>query len=411
MFKHQPERKSVKNASKLILSFLVLSGLFLISTVSAYAVETEAESMLESLIKKAVNNSPQLISAAQEAARYKTRIALVENLTDPILAFYYLDFPLANMSKGWSARENEEKNAPSVTVRAKSSRGSIYTGRDMVEDQALWYQYVHEDLILTVTSQVRQKFYQLYFLDKIIDLNQQNLTTLDNLVETISASYAVGKVRQKDVLRAQIERYQLQAELIRLRQTRLSTASRLSYLTGQSSGGTLVPTLPEELSNDNLPTTVYSVRNLVSGLYTHKPLIKGYQALGGRFKAMRGMVRMYFNRELQDEATFEADSGFRAIAAKGEDYHLELVSDLYITQGNLEKNRELSRLYGRVIIPQGRQSFEASLADFRVGRAEFPVVLNSLIDLNRDQNLYYQALSDYMVDFARLEELSGVKLH
>ncbi len=411
MLKQNPESKGVNKILKLMLKFLLLSWLLLFSVAFGHAVETENGSMLETLIEDAVAKNPQLISAAQEAARYKTRIALVEKLTDPILAFYYLDFPVANMSKGWSARENEERDAPSVMVEVKSAPGSVLTGLDMVENQALWYQYLYEDLVLTVTSQVRQKFYLLYFLDKIIGLNEQNLATLDSLIEVSSSSYSVGKVRQKEVLRAQIERYQLQAELIRLRQKRLSTESRLSYLTGQSPGGELIPVFVGELSSDNLPKTIYSVTNLISGLYTHKPLIKGYQALGGRFKAMRSMVKMYFNREVQDEASFEADSGFRSIAAKGKDYFLGLMSDLHTTNGDLEKNRELARLYGKVIIPQGRQFFEVSLADFRVGRAEFAVVLNSLLDLNRDQNLYYQALADYMVDFARLEELSGVSLN
>jgi len=327
------------------------------------------------------------------------------------LAFYYLDFPMGNISSGFTARENQEKAGPGSKVTVASVRGAILTGRDMVENQALWYDYLSADLILQVTSQVRKNFYQLYFLDKIIAVTEQSLKTLDSLIETSGASYAVGRVRQKDVLRAQAERYQLQAELLRLRQKRVATATTINYLTGRSSSQKVELKLAEELHSDNLPEMSLTFIDLISGLYNHRPLIKGYQALGGRFKAMRGMVQMYFNREVQTEAMFEADSGLRAIKAKGTDFYNSVISDLQIALSDLEKNKELAKLYDRVIVPQGRQMVEVGLSDFQVGGEEYAVVLKAVLALNKDQNLLYQALSDYMVIMAQLEELSGVSLN
>ena len=296
-------------------------------------------------------------------------------------------------------------------VDIEAVRGSIITGRDMVENQALWYDYLSADLILQVTGQVRENFYQLHFLDKIITVTEQSLITLDSLIAASSASYAVGKVRQKDVLRAHTERYQLQAELIRLRQQRIATESTLNYLAARGIGEALSPQVNAELTHENLPQMQLSAINLISGLYQKRPLGKGYQALGGRFKAMRGMVQMFFNREAQTEAVFEVDSGYRAIKAEGTDFYNSTISDLQTTQANLEKNGELARLYGRVIVPHGHQSYEAGLADFKVGQEEFQTLLKIVLEYNKDQTLYYQALADYMVDMARLEKLSGVALN
>lgn len=391
------------------LTSLLMTGWSL--SVRAASKTTDDDVSLGLLIQSALEKNQELVSAAATAQRYNIRIPLLDKLSDPLLAFYYLDFPVGNISSGWTARENQEKAGPATKVNVRSVRGKILTGRDMVENQALWYDYLSEDLILQVTSRVRQNFYRLYFLDKIIVVTEQNLITLDSLIESSNASYAVGKVRQKDVLRAQAERYQLQADLVRLQQERFSAESTLNYLANQPIGTSMVPLLEHELTSDNLPEMHYTGINLISGLYNHRPLIKGYQALGGRFKAMRGMAQMYFNREVRDEAMFEADSGFRAIKAKGTDFYTNLIADMLITLGDLEKNRKLAKLYGRVIVPQGRQTFEAVLADFRVGGEDFAVILKALLDLNKDQVVYYQTLLDYMINMARLEELSGVSLN
>jgi hypothetical protein len=393
------------------LSFLLLFGFFLFFGTPARAAEEDTGVSLESLIAEAKVKNQRLVSAFEEAERFKLRIPLIQKVSDPLVGYYYIDFPLGNITQGWTAQENQEEIKPVAAIKATKGRGKILTGLDMVEDQALWYRYVYEDLILQVVSQVRQNYYNLYFLNQIIKVNEASLMTFDTLLETSQARYAVGRIRQTEVLAAQTERYRLQAELIRLRQKRLETESRLNYLSGRLATHEINPQLETAVDSDNLPELRYSVGNLISGLYKFKPMIKGYQALGARFNAMYSMIGMRFNVESRDEAKYEAHRGLRAISAREKDFYFELIADLNGTVGNLKKNRELAALYGKVMVPQDRQRFEASLADFRVGSAEFSAPLNALLDLNRDQNLYYQALADYMVDLARLEELSGIPLN
>ena len=410
------ERDSFHIMSPEVNAFIFISVVLLFTVWSPQYCQAaepahDNAATLELLIEDALKGNQQLISAAAQAQRYNTRIAIVDILTDPILAFYYLDFPIGNITRGYTSPENEEKSGPPQMVDIEAVRGSILTGRDMVENQALWYDYLSADLILQVTGQVRESFYRLHFLDKIIAVTEQSLITLDSLIAASSASYTVGKVRQKDVLRAHTERYQLQAELIRLRQQRTATESTLKYLADRPIDEALSPQVNAELTHENLPQMQLSAINLISGLYQKRPLGKGYQALGGRFKAMRGMVQMYFNREAQTEAMYEVDSGYRAIKAEGTDFYNSTISDLQTTLADLEKNRELASLYGRVIVPHSHQSFEAGLADFKVGQEEFQALLKIVLDYNKDQTLYYQALADYMVDMAKLEKLSGVTLN
>lgn len=366
---------------------------------------------LPELLEEVLDNNYQLISADAQAQRYYLRIQLVENLTEPLLAFYYLDYPVGNMSGGFSERINQAKAGPAQKVTGKGSRGKILTGRDMVEDMASWYQYKSEDLRLQVIRQVREKFYRLHFLNQVISVTEHSLNPLKILIRTSDALYAVGKIRQKDVLAAQSQRYQFIAALLNLRQQRLELSNELNYLAARNTSDLLIPLLDMELTHENLVEPKHSDEALISGLFQNRPLLKGYQSLAGRFRAMRGMAQMYFNREVRTEAMYEADSGLRALKAEISDFHNQLIAKIQTSAAALKKNRQLANLYGKVLVPQARQRVQASLADLQVGSADFRETLQSIIDLNRLQVDYYRSLADYQADLAKLEGLSGMEFN
>ncbi len=378
---------------------------------AAALTPTKSSVTLAELLDAAVVNNLQLISADAQAQRYNTRIALIDKLNEPLLAFYYLDFPVGNISHGEAERINQAQAGPATKVNTRSVRGKILTGRDMIENQALWFEYRAADLRLQVVSQIREAFFKLYFLDKALTATENGIAALAELTQSAAAQYAVGNITQTDVLNLQEQRYRLKAELLEKQQQRRELATRLNYLAARPITSPLDPFLAKDLGYEDLVLPRYTAINLISGLFQNRPLMKGYQALGGRFRAMRGMVKMYFNRDLQDEASFEADSGLRAIKAEGTDFYNDVSAAIQTTMSDLTTNRELADLYGRVLIPQARQLYQLGLADFEVGRRDYQAPLTALLNLFRYQEKYYQALTAFQVDMARLEGLSGIALN
>jgi len=377
---------------------------------SSGPADPEAAVTLLELIENALRANQEFLSATAEEQRFNARIPLIENLDEELLAFYYLDFPVGNMSRGTSERINQARAEGERNVTAAGARGQILTGRDMVENQALWYQYLKEDTRLQLIRKLKQEYFRLYFHDRIIAVTEQNLATLDGLVRVSQARYAVGKLPQKAVLAIQLERSLLYARLLELRQKRVELEVGINYLAGRSVQNPVVAVQDQELTHERLPALELNAGNLAARLYQQRPLLKGYQALGARFRAMKMMVMKFFNRDVRTEAMFEADSGLRAIRAKGTDVYNQVTADLATTTADLEKNLELARLYGGVILPQARQGYQASLADFEVGSEDSRATLQALLALNRYQVEYYQTLANYMVDLAKLEGLSGQSL-
>jgi outer membrane protein TolC len=392
------------------LFWLLLSIVFAMPPALASDNDIGESISLELLITQVLERSQELLSAEAQSQRYNARIPLIENLDEQLLAFYYLDFPIGNMSRGTTERENQAPAETPQIVTVKSVRGKVLNGRDMVENQALWYHYLSEDIRLQLIQKAKEGFYRLYFHDRIIAATEQNLATLDHLIRISQSRYAVGTLRQKDVLKAQTERALLQAQLLELEQSRREKVADLNYLAALPASGSIVPMLDTELFPGNLPRPAYETNTMVAGLYRSRPLFKGYQALGARFRAMKMMVQMYFNREVRTEAMFEADSGMRSIKATTADFLNRVAADLEKTYASQEKNLRLAELYENVILPQARQVYQSVLVDFQVGRDDLRSALQALFALNQYQIASYQAQADYMADLSKLEGLSGMVL-
>jgi outer membrane protein TolC len=67
-------------------------------------------------------------------------------------------------------------------------------------------------------------------------------------------------------------------------------------------------------------------------------------------------------------------------------------------------------LFESGILPQARQTFEASLAAYQVGDVDFLTLLDSLLTLYRYEMDYHRAVSDYQRSIAALKAASGVSL-
>lgn len=393
-----------------ILFWLLLSVVLAVPPALATDDDLGESISLELLIAQVLERSQELLSAEAQSQRYDARIPLVENLDEKLLAFYYLDFPVGNMSRGTTERENQAPVEKPQLVTVKSVRGKVLNGRDMVENQALWYHYLSEDIRLQLIQKAKEGFYRLYFHDRIIAATKQNLATLDHVIRISQSRYAVGTLRQKDVLKAQTERALLQVQLLELEQSRVEKVADLNYLAALPASGSIVPLIDAELTPENFPRPPYEPTTMVTGLYRSRPLLQGYQALGARFRAMKMMVQMYFNREVRTEAMFEADSGMRSIKATTADFLNRVAADLEKTYASQEKNLQLAELYENVILPQARQVYQSVLVDFQVGRDDLRSALQALFALNQYQIASYQAQADYMADLSKLEGLSGMVL-
>ncbi len=86
------------------------------------------------------------------------------------------------------------------------------------ESEALYFTF--QSAVLTSAFEVKQAYYQLYFLEEKIQVNRKSLDLLGELEKLARVQNEVGKVTLQDVLRAQIERDRVKNEIADLEDSR-----------------------------------------------------------------------------------------------------------------------------------------------------------------------------------------------
>lgn len=299
-----------------------------------------------------------------------------------------------------------------------------------------------EDAQRQLVQKVKDVWFDLYFQQRAIEITRRNVDILRDFIRLTETRYAVGAGLQQDVLKAQVQRSRLQDKLFNLEQLQTSSLAGLNRLLNRPAATPLVA--PENVNPTNVQANLPQLLELARN---NRPLFAAYQAGIDRYKVQRSLAKLdyYPNfkvfagyRQRDDvpgdpvdgsdfvsagvsinlplwqgkrrAAVAEADAGIRLSQSQYQDLASQVtfvISDQY---AQMEKYRLQVELFRTGIIPQAEQSFEASLAAYRLGDVDFLNLLDSLMALYRYQLDYHRALADHERSVARLEAAVGVVL-
>jgi len=196
------------------------------STGQVDSSEPQALEALRDFIVVALENNPD-IKAAEETARSKAeRIVQVTALPDPMITTKTLPEPVRTA-------EGDNFFILGISERFPVPEKLDRAGRIALEETRAALQRLQE-VRLRVIAEVKRAYFQVYVLDKSMDITQENQRLLRGLIDVARAQVAAGRRPQDDVLRAQVELSNLEAELISLRQRRVTFAARLNELLDRS---------------------------------------------------------------------------------------------------------------------------------------------------------------------------------
>ncbi|MFQ5589634.1 MAG: TolC family protein, partial [Phycisphaerae bacterium] len=177
---------------------------------------------LRDFIILALERNPDVRASEQTARSKVERIRQVTALPDPFLKAKVLPEPV---------RTAEGDNffilsiSQKLPVPAKLDRA----GRVALEEVRMALQRLQATR-LRVIADVKRAYFQLYVVDRSMDVTQANQDLMRGLIDVARSQVAAGRRSQDDVLRAQVELSSLEAELITLRQRRVTIVARLNEL-------------------------------------------------------------------------------------------------------------------------------------------------------------------------------------
>jgi outer membrane protein TolC len=348
-----------------------------------------AHSPLRDFLTYAMFNQPQIEANYYDWAASVERITIERSLPDPKLTFEtYIAGTITSLMPGLMADlPGPGKLRARAGVAAAESEGKYFT---------------FESSLLQTAFDVKKSYYQLYFLDEKIRVNQQTLQLLTGLEQIARAQNEVGKATLQDVLRAQIEAEKSRTEIVDLEDSRHALMAQFKAALGLS-GPDPEPPLPFEFVSTPLDLTD---EQLFDTALARNPGLKAMEAEVRRAEASLQVARkervpdfsaggevdlkaapVVWNPQLsmtlplwRDKIAAEiaeAQANKRAAEARLTAQQISLAVDFAEkTYEYREANRNLRLLQER-LLPRAQQSLEVARAAYLSGQLDFLNVIDA----------------------------------
>ncbi|MFQ5489595.1 MAG: TolC family protein [Phycisphaerae bacterium] len=410
-----------------------------------------APTTLREFILAALNKNPDIQAAHQKARAKAERIPQVTALPDPNLSTKTLPEPVrtAEGDNFFILGVSQKLPVPEKLDRA---------GRIALEETRIALQRL-EETRLRIIADVKRVYFQLYVIDQSLQVTRDNQDLLRGLIDVARAQVAAGRRGQDDALRAQVELSNLEAELIALRQNRVTAAARLNELLDRPVT-TPVPT-PEGFS---IRQADLSLENLLAKAVKANPALKRLEHRIEREVHAVELARLAYWPDFMlgfEWMSMESRKSFRpppnpmtgqrpAVPKLSEDgtdnwgitfgftlpiwfdkikagideatYNLAAARREYQSARNrvdfqiedalerVRSQRDLAALFDGTIIPQARQTYQVSQASYIAGTNDFLYVIDNWRKWLVFNIQYYRSLGDLERSVADLEQAIGLSL-
>ena len=204
--------------SKLALSLMIGASVF-----SAHAQKTIS---LEQAIDLAQQNDPWLHGSKLKQSAVEHRSVASSSLPDPKVSISMMNLP----TDSWDF-DQEGMTQFKVGVSQMFPRGdSLEIKEKQLKMEASKFPLLRENRKAKLKTKVSELWLDAYQAQQTIDLIESDWALFEQMAEVAKASYsnAIGKTRQQDVIRAQLEIIQLEDRLTAQKQKLESTIARLN---------------------------------------------------------------------------------------------------------------------------------------------------------------------------------------
>ena len=426
---------------KFFIAVFSIVSVVAFSPVFGNAEDRKPVENLPALIDAALINNPELKSSQAKWQMFVNKAKQASALDDPMFMF-----KLQNML----AREPFvfNKDPQSAKVIGISQQLPFWGKRALKQEVAQYeaesYKWAIEERKLELTRMVKETYYQIWSVDKGLEIVDKNLKILTDFVTIAESKYSVGQGVQQDIYKAGLEKSKMLDMQITLKQQRKSLEANLNYLLYRP-GTTPVGAI----ADFSLPQLPLSTEQLNETAYEKRPQVKSLISLANKGQASHRLARKEFYPDfnLSFEYMFKeaiatdmiTDPGYNMFTLgvtfnlpfQQEKRHAMLAEStsetnmateelnglknnisytINDTLAQLDRLKKLIELYKGGIIPQAEQSLESAVISYRVSKVDFLTLLDGRMSLFNYERELYESQAEYMMKLAQLEAAVGTDL-
>ncbi|GIW42712.1 MAG: hypothetical protein KatS3mg076_3289 [Candidatus Binatia bacterium] len=299
------------------------------------------------------------------------------------------------------------------------------------------------DVRIATVARVQRAYYEYYLAHVSIEIAEESRVLLEQIRDVASARYRSGAATQQDVLRAEVELYELVNELVTLRQKQETARALLNTLMDRKVDAPLPPPEPFELREVGwrLPQAMeVAVRN--------NPRLVGLREQIERDLEAVELARLGYFPDLTVgfTYTFISASGLSPAATGDDARSLGLGIDLPVwwqriraqilearartlssteayealrneiffqvqdTLVGIDTQYRQARLLRDLIVPRAWQAVEVATSSYRAGALEFTALIENWRKWLELSLAYHRALARLEQRFSDLQQLLGMRV-
>ena len=415
----------------------VLAALLLIPRVArsqAPVAEGEGRLLLNEVFAILETGSPRLEAARQMSLAATARIKPVSTLADPQIQFGLMNrnFP------GFGLQNPLGMNQVQV-MQMVPIAGQLGLAGRVAAAQAAAVRARAADLVWELRARAAMAFYEIYQLDRTIEVSAATQVLLRDIATTARTMYSVGQGRQADVLRAQVEIDRMSEDIARMQAMRDAAAARLNALLDRPAETAVpspaLPRFPSAFAPaDSLERLALAGRPMLAAAalevdaataaqrrarreiwpdlqlgaqYGQRPMVEGTDRM---VSLMLGFSVPIWAGRRQLQMRQEADAMRRSAEAELRAMQAETRGRLGELTAAVRRSRNLRELYLTTILPQAEATVSSALSAYQAGEVDLPMLLDARMTVNRYRQQVFQLDAEEGTALAELEMLLGQTL-
>ncbi len=318
--------------------------------------------------------------------------------------------------------------------------GKLSSMGKSAESNAAMYGEQYKELQREIIREVKSGFYELYFVQKKIEINKENQILLQQLANITAKQYQVGMGSQSDMLRAQTELSTLINDGVNLEKEKRNDETMLNTVLNRPADGTFPNITSIE---DTIPN--WSFNQLSNLAYENRPELKAMQynvkmneaelasskleyypdiMVQLMYKNMTGTSNDFWSTMVgvnipiafwsKDKFSGKVEENKINISTAEEQLNADknmVASQVQNALIKIESNKNLIDLYKNTVIPQAQQTLQSTLAAYQTGKTEFLMIIDAYKMVLMAKQDYYMSQMNYMQSQALLEQAVGLSVN
>jgi outer membrane protein TolC len=390
---------------------------------------------LEDLIAEALQNNPQLCAARNQTAAARTKVDQVTSWEAPQAGVEFYQTPVRSFP-------NPLKDQMEVDYYLQQMfpfPGKLSAMGRTAENNANKMEQGYKALERKILRELKSAYYELYLVQRKIQINAENQDLMRTFVEIASKQYEVGMGKQQDILRAQTELSILVNTGINFQNEKQVAESMINTILSRPVNSPLgyVPDIEQDVPRwtfEQLRPLALEARPELNAMSFNIELSKAEVSLSKREYYPDLMARVMYKDMAMTKSDFWSamvgisiplapwSSGKYTSKVQENELNVRKAEEEYASMRNMtlfevqdalvrvQTSQNLVLLYKNTVIPQAEQTLQATLAAYQTGKTEFLMLIDAYRMVLMSKLDYHMSVMNYMTNQAALEQAVGISI-